>query len=127
MTGMQREWVPCPQHPSSDMALVSGKYGPWYRCLIQGCDYACAAHPNGAIVGTPADGATRRARAKLHETFDRLWRGHEEEIMRRRARSAAYRWLSAFLGVSKQKAHIGNLDRRQCERVLQELVSKGIV
>lgn len=85
------------------------------------CGAIVACHPGTAIaMGRPANAETRYARKRAHDAFDALWLSRAGKGTRAaiRARENAYRWLAEVLGVAKSEAHIGRLDRAQCERVV---------
>lgn len=58
-------------------------------------------------------------RGHLHSLFDPLW---QRSGM---TRSDAYSWLAAVLGVSKDRAHIGMLNRESCILVIN-LLNGGV-
>jgi hypothetical protein len=94
------------------MRLYGGKFGLAYRCGRDGCGGAHGAHPDGSPLGDPADLRTRRARTEAHDAFDRLWRYGPL------SRSEAYGWMAGVLGVPREEAHIGRLDRGACARLV---------
>ena len=63
-------------------------------------------------LGTPANGNLRYLRHCAHKSFDSLW---NQGFM---SRDAAYRWMSDFLGVRMQDAHIGKFGTYQCQTVI---------
>jgi hypothetical protein len=91
------------------MELMGGMWGLQYRCTADGCRGSHGAHPDGTPLGTPADAATKRARAAAHADFDRIW---EHGVM---SRSGAYAWLARELG-GGCPVHIGSLDAAGCAR-----------
>lgn len=111
--------MPRPEPPASlscpdcgsPMELMGSRWGVNWHCTGQGCKAAHGAHPDGSPVGSPADVRTRKARARAHDAFDRLWR---HGLM---SRTQAYSWMARTLGISKQEAHIGSLDAESCDRL----------
>lgn len=96
------------------MQLRRSRYGKFYGCTrYPECDGRHGAHPNGSPLGIPADKATREARIRAHEAFDRLWRSGE---MRR---PDAYRWLREQMGLSRSEGHISRFTAEQCERLVE--------
>lgn len=95
----------------SHMRLMGSMWGVNWHCTSPGCKTTHGAHPDGRPLGSPADAGTRRARARAHDAFDRLWK---HGLMNR---TQAYSWMSRVLGISKQEAHIGSLDAASCERL----------
>jgi hypothetical protein len=94
------------------MALRPSRFGPFYGCTAwrqTGCRGSHGAHPDGRPLGIPADAATKAARIRAHESFDRLW---QYGAMKR---GAAYRWMRETLGLTKEQAHIGRFTIAQCD------------
>ena len=91
------------------MRLMGSMWGLNWHCTGDECRTTHGAHPDGSPVGSPADSRTRRARARAHDAFDRLW---EHGPMNR---SQAYAWMARTLGVGRRSAHIGSLDAGSCE------------
>jgi hypothetical protein len=83
------------------------------------CRSTCGAHPDGRAASTPADEATRLARVRAHAAFDELW------MSGGMTRREAYRWLQRALNLTVAQAHIGFLDRGQCERLVAMLAEAG--
>lgn len=100
---------------------------PFYGCTAfetTGCASAHGATWSGKPLGTPADYATRRARKHAHRLFDQLW------LFGRMSRTAAYRWLAARLGLSRDAAHISRLNYAQCLQLIaacRRLEASGII
>lgn len=93
------------------MRLMGSMWGVNWHCTGPDCRTAHGAHPDGKPMGLPASAGTRKARARAHDAFDRLWR---HGLM---SRTQAYSWMAKALGVSKQEAHIGSLDAESCGRL----------
>ncbi|MDR3439846.1 zinc-finger-containing protein [Telmatospirillum sp.] len=88
--------------------------------------HICAAwvgcHPGTETpLGRLANPELRRAKQAAHAAFDPLWRAkiHRDGCSKKRARSAAYRWLSQQLGTSPEETHIGMFDVDLCKRVVE--------
>lgn len=100
---------------------------PWYGCTahdVTGCPGSHGATWSGKPLGVPADYATRRARRQAHRLFDQLW------LVGRMSRSAAYRWLQARMGLTRDQAHISRFDQVQCVRLIalcRQLSASGII
>lgn len=101
----------------SEMVLKIGSRGYIYKCT--NCDAIHFAHLDGHPHGKPADFQTRKARAKLHNIFDGLWKGG---LMMRRD---AYRMLARIVGVDSRDVHIGKFSKEQCEKAIEFLSVKG--
>lgn len=77
------------------------------------CDGIHGAHPDGKPLGVPANKATKAARIRAHDAFDRLHgRG-------RMTRSQAYAWLAKRMKLPEEFCHIGRFNERDCERVVE--------
>jgi hypothetical protein len=96
----------CPRH-SLKLNPTKTKYGTRYDCPAEGCDIMCW----DGETSTPADKRTRYARQLAHAAFDVLWRG-------KGGRFALYKKLSAYLGISRNKTHIGMFDYDTCMKVI---------
>ncbi len=77
------------------------------------CDSYVGVH-NGTNIpkGTLANKDLRAARMRAHGAFDSFWRS------RHWSRAHAYETLALHLTLSRDKAHIGQLDIAQCEKVV---------
>lgn len=81
--------------------------------LCKPCNAYVGCHPDSSKpLGTPANKATRKARSEAHRTFDVIWK---DGYM---ARSDAYRWLSARLGIAKSRTHIAMFSEGVCFQVV---------
>lgn len=86
---------------------------PWYTCTRwPECRGAHGARWDGAPMGTPADATTRAARRAAHRALDPLWENG------RMSREAAYAWLAARMGLSRERAHISQFSAEQCYQVI---------
>lgn len=118
----------CPEC-GAPMRLRESRFGPFFGCTTwPKCDATHGAHPDGTPLGTPADKATKRARIEAHAAFDPLWKdiaevypnlhGRALKRLRGLARSRAYQWLAAQLGIPVERCHIGMFDAETCARVV---------
>jgi ssDNA-binding Zn-finger/Zn-ribbon topoisomerase 1 len=100
------------------MVLRNSKHGPFYGCsTFPVCRGTHGAHPDGKPLGIPADKATRAARIRAHDVFDRIWKeGHM-------SRKNAYMWLAKAM--KRDVVHIGSMDVDECEAVVR-LMSDAI-
>jgi len=108
--------VTCPECGAL-MSLRPSKYGLFYGCIYYPtCKSAHGAHPDGAPLGVPTTKEGKLARIRAHDAFDKLWNnGRKDGSM---SRKAAYRWMQAALGMTKEEAHIGKFDIATCERLI---------
>jgi len=107
----------CPE-PGCDgkLTLKESKYGLFYGCgnwRRTGCRGSHGAHDDGAPLGKPADGETKRARMQAHSVFDQLWKGPTKTLSRKQA----YAWMQRAMNLSAAKAHIGMFTIEQCEEL----------
>jgi ssDNA-binding Zn-finger/Zn-ribbon topoisomerase 1 len=106
--------VKCPEC-GAQMLLKPSKYNPFYGCTKwreTGCKGSHGAHPDGSPMGVPANAATKLARSRAHEAFDRMWKSWHM------TRKEAYRWMQLALGLSKDEAHIGKYSEAQCDQLV---------
>jgi hypothetical protein len=68
-----------------------------------------------------AGSETRHLRSQVHTAFDPLWRGGPM------ARTEAYDWMAHVLGIERERAHIGMLDKGQCELLLEKVAEKKLL
>jgi ssDNA-binding Zn-finger/Zn-ribbon topoisomerase 1 len=95
------------------LVLCTSHHGPFYGCeRYPECRGTLSAYRDGSPMGTPGNRATRVARRRVHDAFDRLWRGTEGQA--RMTRAQAYAWLREEMGLSLDAAHIGNFTIEQC-------------
>jgi len=94
----------------------SSRFGAFWGCTrFPECTGTHSAHQKtGEPMGIPADAATKKARIKAHEAFDRLWK-HGGPM----TRDKAYRWMRTKLGLPVEKAHISMFDAAECEQLLR--------
>lgn len=80
------------------------------------CDARVGCHERtGRPLGTPANAELRLLRKRCHDTFDPLW-VRAAPHLRPTARTGAYVWLAAELGVDR--LHFGEVDEVQARQVL---------
>jgi ssDNA-binding Zn-finger/Zn-ribbon topoisomerase 1 len=77
------------------------------------CRATHGAHQDGRPLGIPGDQATKDARVRAHNIFDKLWKGTTFK------RGRAYRWLEFELKLQPGTAHIGSFDIAMCEKVIE--------
>lgn len=65
--------------------------------------------------GLMADAQTRDARWQCHREFDALWKGRTKVM----CRDDAYAWMAVALSIPIERAHIGMLNERQCEAIME--------
>jgi hypothetical protein len=130
----QAEWghltkpLPCAECAATDADLVTGlacyPHRPelhtrrFWRCS---CGAFCGCHPNTTNpLGAPAGPQTRKARNLAHEAIDALWQRKmaKEGCARHVARSAAYAWLAAQLGIDVKDCHISYMGAAMAGRVV---------
>lgn len=99
----------CPEHKVL-LSHKNTKYGGLYFCPVENCTVALWEKDETA---TPADKETRQARLLAHNAFDPLWKS------RKHNRSILYQLLSDYLGIPKNKTHIGMFDFDTCHKVVE--------
>lgn len=101
-----------------DSAVVYGgkSFGMIYLCKCKPphFSYVGVHKKTQQPLGTLADYSTRKARARAHEYFDRLWKSSKAKM----DRTQAYHWLSDQLGIDPQDTHIGLFDAETCYRTI---------
>lgn len=101
-----------------DSAIIyHGKsYGPVWLCPNwPQCDSYVGCHKGTHNpLGRMANKELRKAKIAAHAAFDKLWQGRS-----RSARRRAYGDLARRMGIPKEKAHIGQMNIQQCERVVE--------
>ena len=86
-------------------------------------------HPSTNVpLGRMANKELRDAKMAAHEVFDALWRRkmNRDNCTRSKARTAAYKWLSAEMGIHIKKTHIGLMTVDQCAQVVRICQSVGV-
>ena len=98
------------------MVLRDSRYGKFYGCSrFPRCRGTIGAHPDGTPLGIPANKATKGARIRAHDVFDRLWM---TSLM---TRDGAYRWMCRVMDLSEDEAHIGKFTIEQCETLIKKV------
>lgn len=111
----------CPEC-GRDMRLRHSQFGLFYGCTgYPACRCVHGAHADGTPLGVPADLETRKARMRLHEAFDGLWKWSGPFT-----RKEAYAILQDVTGLSVDDCHIAKFDRERCERTLLWLILLGL-
>lgn len=78
------------------------------------CKATHGAHPNGNPMGMPGDAETKKLRIQLHDLLDPLWK---KKKMRR---NEAYKLLRSLVGC-RDKIHIGELNKEQCQEAIKKM------
>lgn len=102
----------CPNHHKK-MVVKKTRRDMVYECPVEGCDVLCWNSPTSR----PGDAETRSLRHQCHLEFDPLWNGKGQF----RDQNQAYAWLSKFMGLPRDEAHIGMFSKEQCLKLLTEL------
>lgn len=100
------------QHPSFD-------YGMMYICRPCYASVGCHKGTEKAY-GSLANSELKEWRKKAHAWFDPLWkRKLEQGISKKKARNAAYKWLSTAMKIDFKETHIAMFDIEQCQQVIE--------
>lgn len=84
------------------------------RFWLCSCGAYCGCHGvTTRALGNPCGAETRRARMAAHEVFDPLWRSRQMD------RTAAYAWLAARMGLTREHCHIGMMTAAQAWEVVR--------
>lgn len=106
------------------MRLARGAFGLYYRCdNYRCCKGAMPAMPDGSPRGRPRPKALRAARKAIHDELRRLAAG--DNAMQGRA----YAWLSAALGIPRERCHASMFGTETAERaaeLLRSLTAKAL-
>lgn len=95
--------------------LASGAPRLFWGCSAwPTCEATHGAHADGTPFGVPGDQATKEARIRAHDEFDRLWKGPTAVM----SRPAAYRELQRVMDMTKDEAHIGRFSVEECEDLI---------
>jgi ssDNA-binding Zn-finger/Zn-ribbon topoisomerase 1 len=117
----ERTDLKCPEPGCAGrLVLKESKYGLFYGCEfwpIDRCPGSHGAHPDGAPLGEPADQATKKARMRAHDAFDRLWKGRGAPM----SRTEAYEWVQEAMGMTSEEAHIGRFSLEECDGLIASL------
>lgn len=89
-------------------------YGPAWICEnYPECDAYVGAHEDGnKPLGRLANAELRGWKQKAHAAFDPLWKDGPL------SRTEAYNWMADILGLTKEQAHIGELDLGMCKGLI---------
>lgn len=117
--------------PTSAYVYRGQDYGPIVICIP--CDAYVGCH-RGTFhpLGRLANKELRALKIRAHQTFDYLWRpihasGESPTQQAKKlgaiARSRAYQWLAAQLGIPAAECHIGMFDPDRCLAAI-EVIAK---
>lgn len=105
----------------TDSKVIYGvSHGLVWLCEgFPGCDTYVGIH-KGTItpLGTPADWKLRQLRKQCHDLLDPYWK---EGCM---SRTEAYDKVAELLGIDREDAHIGKLNKPECRRLIH-YIKKG--
>lgn len=119
----------CPYCKKSSIASTGADLYPhrpdlaakrFFRCIP--CDARVGCHPGSwTPLGGLANAETRAARSRAHKLFDELWQGkmRRDGCSQYDARTAAYAWLAAEMGIELKDCHIGMMDAVECKTVIE--------
>ena len=107
--------MPCPEEDCS--GTLQRRFSPKFHRYFYGCSNWSATrcngsigcHPDGSMLGIPADSKTKQSRIVAHGAFDRVWKS--KHVTRREA----YAIFSEKMEV--EELHIANLDTAGCKRL----------
>jgi ssDNA-binding Zn-finger/Zn-ribbon topoisomerase 1 len=112
------------------MELRRSKFsnGYWYACAFYPqCKGSHGPHPDGRPLGKPADRETKQLRIKAHDLLDPIYECYPKGKPQRRARWRAYMWVAFAMGLSMQRAHIGEFNAEQCRRLITLIETESYV
>lgn len=92
-----------------------------FRCP---CGAYVGAHPGTSVpLGYPCGPETRRLRTRVHALFDPLWEAkmRRDNLSKRKAREAGYRWLAEQLGLSRDDTHVSHFNADRCRQAISIL------
>lgn len=96
---------------TSKFKYKNGQNRKFYSCIrFPSCNGIHGAHPDGKPFGVPATKEVKDLRIKAHSVFDELWKNGKM------TRNEAYSWISKKMG---KQIHIGELDKADCEKIIQ--------
>lgn len=110
----------CRLQASSASTYGGRDYGPQWHC--DRCDARVGCHKGTVLpLGSPCNAEVRDLRMQAHRLFDSLWRRKmaKDGCSKRRARGAAYAWLSQNMSLRPEQTHIGMFDAEQCRKVIE--------
>ncbi len=79
------------------------------RWVCWSCDASVGTHPDGRPLGSLANKELRQARIEAKNRLEQLFPDRRE----------LYAWLSAQMGLSKRKCHVGMFSLEQCQQVVE--------
>jgi hypothetical protein len=94
----------------------------FWRCAPCDAWVGTHIHSRDAVpLGRLANAELRIAKREAHAVFDPLWqaKSRRDGCSKKQARTAAYKWLSEQLGISRRQTHIGMFDIELCRRVIE--------
>ena len=96
------------------MVLRPSRFGLFYGCSTYPiCKGTHGAHPDGKPLGIPANKATKEARMRAHDAFDKIWQSGMVD------RKGAYAMMRRELGFTDDTGHIGRFTIEECERLVK--------
>lgn len=100
-------------------AVYGTSYGMIYRCPP--CNAWVGVHKGtNKALGQLANPELREWKKKAHALFDPLWmKKMRSGCSKKKARGAAYKWLSQQMGIPVDQTHIGMFDVTQCQQVVE--------
>lgn len=110
------------EYVHSDRIYSDSKdYGMFYACLK--CYAWVGTHndrPKEAY-GRLANSKLRQIRNRAHRHFDSIWKQKMARTgwSKRKARTAAYKWLAGELGIPVEYCHMGYFDEQTCLHVIK--------
>ena len=115
MMDAQQRVSAAPAAPVCDCGQLSqialGKYGYVYTC--PGCGNYVGCHPGTKVpLGTLANKELRELRIACHSLFESIFANRRKE---------GYKWLSTIMWVPMSEAHIGMLNKEQCNMLIDKL------
>lgn len=96
-------------------------YGMVWACSL--CDAWVGVHKGtDTPLGRLANSKLRALKKEAHKWFDPLWRKKiQQGLNKKKARAAAYKWLSKEMNIDPKLTHIGMFDESECKRVIEIL------
>lgn len=103
---------------TDSVIIYKRSYGNVWICTnYPDCDAYVGTHKfdNRTPLGRLANAELREWKKKAHEAFDPLWRSGKMK------RNKAYELMQMLMGLTKEQAHIGELDVIQCKILIEKL------
>jgi ssDNA-binding Zn-finger/Zn-ribbon topoisomerase 1 len=105
---------------TSKFKYKNGQNKKFYSCInFPNCNGSHGASPEGEPLGVPATKEVKDWRIKAHNAFDKLWKNGKM------TKNEAYSWISNKM--AKKKIHIGELDKIDCEKIIQIVEGRHIL